>query len=79
MKINTITDDLLVYVYISDLERQAAKSVAAVGKGITTAAVSSMLPIVILSNFYFLVNTIDITGFLYYMLFINIRHPENVL
>jgi len=29
----------------------------------------------VLSNFYILVNTIDLTGFLYYLLFINVRLP----
>ena len=46
---------------------------------VTTVVISTILPIVVFSNFYILVNTIDITGFLYNLLFINIRQPENVL
>jgi len=79
LKTTTITQDLPSFVFVSPSTREASQQIQSIGDAASTAVVSSILPIVVLSNFYVLVNTIDITGFLYYLMFINIRHPENVV
>jgi len=42
-------------------------------------SISSFWLIALLSNLYVVVNTIDLTSFLYYLLFINVRMPQNVV
>lgn len=79
LKTKSITKELSNFIYVSTSTRQASAAAASVGSVASTAIISSFFPIVILSNFYVLVNTIDITGFLYYLLFINVRHPQNVI
>ncbi|KAL4461960.1 hypothetical protein ABPG74_000805 [Tetrahymena malaccensis] len=66
------------FVVIPQSQRVATQQATQLGSGATTL-LATMIPIITLSNFYVLVNTIDITGFLYYMLYINIRNPENVV
>ncbi|KAL4477139.1 hypothetical protein ABPG72_008873 [Tetrahymena utriculariae] len=66
------------FVVIPQSQRVATQQATQLGSGATTL-LATMIPIITLSNFYVLVNTIDITGFLYYMLYVNIRNPENVV
>ncbi|EAS02479.2 hypothetical protein TTHERM_00629910 (macronuclear) [Tetrahymena thermophila SB210] len=66
------------FVVIPQSQKVATQQATQLGSGATTL-LATMIPIITMSNFYVLVNTIDITGFLYYMLYINIRNPENVV
>jgi hypothetical protein len=39
----------------------------------------SALPVVLFGNFYILINTIDYTSFIYFLLYVNVRFPINIL
>ncbi|EAR91485.2 hypothetical protein TTHERM_00598660 (macronuclear) [Tetrahymena thermophila SB210] len=75
----TQTQDLIPYVYLSQSQVQAAQQIASVGQGISTSLISSIVPSVFFGNFYIVCNTLDITGFLYYLMFLNIRFPLNIM
>ncbi|KAL4461587.1 hypothetical protein ABPG74_016211 [Tetrahymena malaccensis] len=75
----TQVQDLSPYVYVSQSQAQAAQQIASVGQGISTSLISSIVPSVFFGNFYIVCNTLDITGFLYYLMFLNIRFPLNIM
>lgn len=48
------------------------------GSSVANSMLSGFIPILIFGNFYVLINVIDMTGFLYYILYVNVRLPLNV-
>ncbi|KAL4490794.1 hypothetical protein ABPG72_021848 [Tetrahymena utriculariae] len=74
----TQIQDLTPYVYVSQSQAQAAQQIASIGQGISTSLISSIVPSIFFGNFYIVCNTLDITGFLYYLMFLNIRFPLNI-
>jgi hypothetical protein len=73
------TTDLLAFVYISESDKQASKTIKSVGDSTTKAIVTTLIIIAILSSFAPIVSTIDLTGFLYYLLYIDARFPINIV
>ncbi|KAL4467241.1 hypothetical protein ABPG72_005866 [Tetrahymena utriculariae] len=67
------------FVILSSQQRQQAQAIKDTANTIQSSLLSSILPIAILGNFYVLFNMIDHTTFLYFLLFVNVRHPENIL
>ncbi|EAR82384.2 hypothetical protein TTHERM_01169520 (macronuclear) [Tetrahymena thermophila SB210] len=67
------------FVILSSQQRQQAQAIKDTANTIQSSLLSSILPIAILGNFYVLFNMIDHTTFLYFLLFVNVRHPQNIL
>ncbi|KAL4426771.1 hypothetical protein ABPG74_006568 [Tetrahymena malaccensis] len=67
------------FVILSNEQRQQAQAIKDTANTIQSSLLSSILPIAILGNFYVLFNMIDHTTFLYFLLFVNVRHPQNIL
>ncbi|EWS75591.1 hypothetical protein TTHERM_000597660 (macronuclear) [Tetrahymena thermophila SB210] len=75
----TQTQDLIPYVFLSESQIQVSQKIASVGQGISITLISSIIPSMFLGNIYIICNTLDITGFLYYLMFLNIRFPLNIV
>ncbi|KAL4429883.1 hypothetical protein ABPG74_022906 [Tetrahymena malaccensis] len=78
MQQSTNSQQLDPYVYVSPLDLKQAQQLKTAGTSVATTMISCLIPIAFLGNFYVLINTIDLTGFLYYLLFINVRFPINI-
>ncbi|EAR85945.2 hypothetical protein TTHERM_01178720 (macronuclear) [Tetrahymena thermophila SB210] len=69
---------LPAFVIVSQQVQQTVAQISSATQAASKTIVSSYLPIAFFGNFYFLVNMIDLTNFLYYLLFLDIRYPINV-
>ncbi|EAR83860.2 hypothetical protein TTHERM_00821940 (macronuclear) [Tetrahymena thermophila SB210] len=78
MKPSTVSQELDPFVYVSPTDLKQAQDLKTGGTAVATTMISCLIPIAFLGNFYVLINTIDLTGFLYYLLFINVRFPINI-
>ncbi|KAL4461968.1 hypothetical protein ABPG74_000813 [Tetrahymena malaccensis] len=69
---------LPAFVIVPQSVQQTVEQISSATSTASKTIVSSYLPIAFFGNFYFLVNMIDLTNFLYYLLFLDIRYPINV-
>ncbi|KAL4461967.1 hypothetical protein ABPG74_000812 [Tetrahymena malaccensis] len=66
------------YVVLNQNQQQQAQAAKTASQSMQTTLLYSMLSIAMIGNFYVLFNTIDLTTFIYYLLFVNVRYPSNV-
>ncbi|KAL4477135.1 hypothetical protein ABPG72_008869 [Tetrahymena utriculariae] len=69
---------LPAFVIVPQQVQQTVAQISSATQAASKTIVSCYLPIAFFGNFYFLVNMIDLTNFLYYLLFLDIRYPINV-
>ncbi|EAR85946.3 hypothetical protein TTHERM_01178750 (macronuclear) [Tetrahymena thermophila SB210] len=66
------------YVVQSQNQQQQAQAAKTASQSMQTTLLYSMLSIAMIGNFYVLFNTIDLTTFIYFLMFVNVRYPSNV-
>ncbi|EAS05248.2 hypothetical protein TTHERM_01364620 (macronuclear) [Tetrahymena thermophila SB210] len=73
-------DSLLLdnYVKLTEDQKQQQKEIQTASQSITSTVVGTIIPLALLGNFYIVFSMLDITGLIYYLLYLDIRYPFNV-
>ncbi|KAL4493856.1 hypothetical protein ABPG73_010134 [Tetrahymena malaccensis] len=66
------------YVKLSVNQKEQQKNIEAASQSITSTVVGTIIPLALLGNFYIVFSMLDITGLIYYLLYLDIRYPFNV-
>ncbi|EWS72586.1 hypothetical protein TTHERM_001178749 (macronuclear) [Tetrahymena thermophila SB210] len=66
------------YVILNQNQQEQAQAAKSASQSMQTTLLYSMLSIAMIGNFYVLFNTIDLTTFIYFLMFVNVRYPSNV-
>ncbi|EAR94973.2 hypothetical protein TTHERM_00509140 (macronuclear) [Tetrahymena thermophila SB210] len=70
---------LSIFVLISQSNIDASQKLTQYGSVFVTSSLLSIIPAIFFGNIYIICNTLDITGFLYYLMFLDIRYPLNIM
>ncbi|EAR94972.3 hypothetical protein TTHERM_00509130 (macronuclear) [Tetrahymena thermophila SB210] len=70
---------LSIFVLISQSNIDASQKLTQYGSIFVTSSLLSIIPAIFFGNIYIICNTLDITGFLYYLMFLDIRYPLNIM
>jgi hypothetical protein len=76
---NTLTTDLEAYLNLSQNEYDRAKMAKTIAKIVATIIVWFLIPIGIFGYFSTIMSTVDAVAFLYYILYVSVRFPVNVM
>ncbi|EWS72584.1 hypothetical protein TTHERM_000629740 (macronuclear) [Tetrahymena thermophila SB210] len=66
------------YVIQNQNQQEQAQAAKSASQSMQSTLLYSMLSIAMIGNFYVLFNTIDLTTFIYFLMFVNVRYPSNV-
>ncbi|KAL4441154.1 hypothetical protein ABPG74_002104 [Tetrahymena malaccensis] len=67
------------FVLMSQSNIEASQQLTQYGSMFVTSSLLSIIPAIFFGNIYIICNTLDITGFLYYLMFLDIRYPLNIM
>ncbi|EWS72590.1 hypothetical protein TTHERM_001176649 (macronuclear) [Tetrahymena thermophila SB210] len=84
VQINNLVDPqkevkLNEYVVLSESQIQQSQQTKQVTSGASSSLLIIMILMIVIGNTYVLFSTIDLTTFIYFMLFIDVRYPDNVM
>ncbi|EWS72589.1 hypothetical protein TTHERM_001176648 (macronuclear) [Tetrahymena thermophila SB210] len=84
VQINNLVDPqkevkLNEYVVLSESQIQQSQQTKQVTSGASSSLLIMMILMIVIGNTYVLFSTIDLTTFIYFMLFIDVRYPDNVM
>ncbi|EWS72591.1 hypothetical protein TTHERM_001089028 (macronuclear) [Tetrahymena thermophila SB210] len=84
VQINNLVDPqkevkLNEYVVLSESQIQQSQQTKQVASGASSSLLIMMILMIVIGNTYVLFSTIDLTTFIYFMLFIDVRYPDNVM
>ncbi|KAL4489824.1 hypothetical protein ABPG72_022464 [Tetrahymena utriculariae] len=67
------------FVLMSQSNIEASQQLTEYGSVFITSSLFSIIPAIFFGNIYIICNTLDITGFLQYLMFLDIRYPLNII
>ncbi|KAL4477132.1 hypothetical protein ABPG72_008866 [Tetrahymena utriculariae] len=84
VRINNLVDPqkevkLNEYVILSESQIQQSQQTKQVASGASSSLLIMVILMIVIGNTYVLFSTIDLTTFIYFMLFIDVRYPDNVM
>ncbi|EAR85941.2 hypothetical protein TTHERM_01178670 (macronuclear) [Tetrahymena thermophila SB210] len=84
VQINNLVDPqkevkLNEYVILSESQIQQSQQTKQVASGTSSSLLIMVILMIVIGNTYVLFSTIDLTTFIYFMLFIDVRYPDNVM
>ncbi|EAR85944.2 hypothetical protein TTHERM_01178710 (macronuclear) [Tetrahymena thermophila SB210] len=84
LHINNLKDSqkevkLKEYIILSQNQVAQAQKTGEVAQGAANTLLITMILMIIIGNTYVLFSTIDLTTFIYFLLFVDIRHPQNLI
>ncbi|EAS02481.2 hypothetical protein TTHERM_00629930 (macronuclear) [Tetrahymena thermophila SB210] len=66
------------FVKLNQNQKEQQKNIQVASQSITSTVVGTVIPLALLGNFYIVFSMLDITGLIYYLLYLDIRYPFNV-
>ncbi|KAL4461969.1 hypothetical protein ABPG74_000814 [Tetrahymena malaccensis] len=84
MRINNLQDNqkevkLKEYIILTQNQVAQAQQTGEITKGAANTLLITMILTIIIGNTYVLFSTIDLTTFIYFLQFFDVRHPQNLL
>ncbi|KAL4429909.1 hypothetical protein ABPG74_022932 [Tetrahymena malaccensis] len=72
------TQQLPPYIHLSEYDKSMSDKVSDAGNKASQKFIFLVIPTILMGNAYLICNTLDITGYLYYYLYLDVNLPYNV-